>query len=249
MGDRLAEKRAMSRHRIAKRIAITVALAAALAGLIWGAYFSPALMLDPAHVSVTGQGDTVNAAQVTAILSEQAGVPLPRVDTGDLRQQVEALNGVKEARIVRAWPRGLTAHLLARQPAAAVPAAGGYAIIDAEGVRVAVAPEPGEGLPIIVLPLIDGEPEAQAPAVQQPAALTAALTVLHALPEDLAADVRQVEVSTRDDVRTVLHSGQVIRWGDSTRLPVKLAVVRTLRDADPHSREFDVSAPEIPVTR
>lgn len=246
MADRLAERdaerAAMARHRFWVRAGWVVGAAAAAAALGWGAFFSPLLALAPEQVVVTGEGSTVDVAQVRDVLADDTGVPLPRLDTVAMRERVLALNAVKDVRITRAWPDGLDVVLTAREPVAAAPGKDGYALLDPEGVQVGVADPPPDGLPIVSVPL-DAEPATGA------LALAAALRVLGALPPDLSSQVAEVSADTQDDVQTRLHDGALIHWGNGDRIALKVQVVQALRAAEPGARILDVSSPELPVTR
>ncbi|RZS61288.1 cell division protein FtsQ/DivIB [Xylanimonas ulmi] len=229
----------MRRHLVVRRLGVWAAAVAAVLVLAWAAFVSPLLALDMREVSVTGQGSTIDVAQVQAVIGEEVGVPLPRIDTVALRQRLLELNGVRDASILRDWPHGLAVTLTSREPVAAAPVDDGFALVDADGVRVGTTPEPPEGLPVVEASLDDD----QAPA------LVAALRVLAGLPAELADQVTQVSAATRDDVRTTLSSGQVIKWGSDDRVALKLAVVQALRQAAPDAQVFDVSSPDLPVTR
>ncbi|WP_245885605.1 cell division protein FtsQ/DivIB [Xylanimonas oleitrophica] len=229
----------MRRHRMWRAAGIWTATLAVAGGLGWVAFFSPVMALDPQEVTVTGQGTTVDVAQVQEVVARQAGVPLPRLDTVRLRDEVLGVGGVKDVRVARAWPDGLTVALVSREPAAAVPVEGGFVLVDLEGVQVGGLPEPPEGMPLVHVPL--GEDDA--PVLQ------AALHVVAGLPSHLAAEVTEVGAETRDDVRTRLASGQEVRWGDDSRMAYKVVVVERLRQADPEAGTYDVSSPDLPVTR
>lgn len=239
MARRLAEKRAMQRHRTVRTIALWATGSVLLGVLVWGAFFSPLLALDVQRAEITGQGSTIDVAQVQAVVAERNGVPLPRIDTIGLRNEILELNGVKDVTIHRAWPHGIAVVLTSREPVAAIPADDGIALVDAEGVRVGTVAERPPGLPEIEVGL--GPDDAPA--------LEAALHVLAGLPPELSSQVTHASAATRDDVRTTLASGQVVRWGSDDRIALKIAVVRTLQQQAPAAQVFDVSSPDLPVTR
>ncbi|WP_242496271.1 cell division protein FtsQ/DivIB [Xylanimonas protaetiae] len=239
MTRRLAEKRAMRRHRVLKTLSLWTAAAVALGVVVWGAFFSPLLALDAQRVEITGQGTTIDVAQVQAVVAEKAGMPMPRLDTIDLRNRILELGGVKDVRITRAWPHGLGVALTSREPVAAVPADDGVALVDADGVRVGTVPDRPEGLPEVRVGLGADD----APALQ------AALRVLAGLPPELASQVTRVTATTRDDVQTTLASGQTVKWGSDQRMALKVAVVQTLQQAAPDASVYDVRSPDLPVTR
>jgi cell division protein FtsQ len=239
MTQRLAEKRAMRRHRTLTTLALWATGLLALVALVWAAFFSPLLAFDVHRAEITGQGTTIDVAQVEAVVAARHGVPLPRIDTIGLRNEILELNGVKDVEIHRAWPHGIEVVLTSREPVAAIPSDDGVVLVDAEGVRVGTLPERPEGLPEIEVGL---EPD-DAPALE------AALRVLAGLPPELSAQVTHVSAATRDDVRTTLGSGQVVRWGSEDRIALKIAVVQTLLQQAPDARVLDVSSPDLPVTR
>jgi cell division protein FtsQ len=239
MTRRLAERRAMHRHRVWRAVALWAAAAAVAAALVWVAFFSTVLALETHRVEVSGQGTTIDVAQVRQQVAPHAGVPLPRLDTVALRQRILGLNGVKDVRLSRAWPHGLVVDLVSREPAAAIPVDGRVALVDVEGVRVGTAGRAPRGLPVVEVGL---EPK-DAPALQ------AALHVLAGLPPGFSKNVTHVSADTRDDVRTTFASGQVVHWGSDARVAYKVKVVRALRKADPDAGVYDVSSPDLPVSR
>ncbi|PFG42853.1 cell division protein FtsQ [Isoptericola jiangsuensis] len=238
MNDRLAERSAMRRHRSWRTVLVAVLVAALLGGAVWAAGWSDLLALDPAEVSVTGEGSTVDADAVRDVVLAAAGTPLPRVDTSAMSAEILALRGVKDVAVRRAWPQGVTVELTARVPVAAVPDGGSYVVVDAEGVRVATRSSAPRRLPVVSVPL-DGDPDV----------LEAALAVVAVLPPKLAAQVEEVGATTQDDVETVLRDGTTVRWGGQERLELKVEVVRSLRKLAGDATVIDVSSPDLPVTR
>lgn len=236
---RFAERARAHRVRTWRRAAAWAGGAGAFGLLAWVLLGSPVLALDPEQVVVTGAGTVVRTGDVDAVVDEVAGVPLPRIDTIGLRSAVLDVPGVREARVTRAWPRGLSIALVAREPVAAVPDGERVQLLDVEGVAVGRAKKAPEGLPLVDVPLGDAR------------TLAAVLGVLEALPPELAADVRSVAAQTRDTVTMVLRDGARVDWGSADETELKAAVLQALRTAK-KSREatwFDVSAPTLPVTK
>ena len=246
--QRFAE-RAQARRRVTRRkVAVVVAVVVGVGVLGWAAFFSSLLGLDPVRVDVVGAldasddaalGGTVAVADVRAVVARHAGEPLPRLDTAALRTELLAVHGVKDARVVRRWPRGLTVTVTPRVPVAAVPTGDQVALLDADGVTLSTQPTAPAGLPVVGVPLDDTR------------ALGAALTVVDALPPELAAQVATVAAPTQDTVTLTLADGVQVVWGSAEDNPLKAQVVATLR-ADQTLTDvttIDVSAPRMPVVR
>ncbi|WP_265523338.1 cell division protein FtsQ/DivIB [Oerskovia flava] len=241
MAERLAERSAMRRHRIWRRALAWTAGAVALGAAVWVVFWSPVLGADPAEVKISGEGTVIDLAEVEAVVAQVDGVPLPRLDTLALREEIMALNGVRDVQILRAWPDGLDVVLQSREPVAAVPVDGAFALLDQEGVRVATTDAVPDGLPEIDAPL--DETGARS--------LHAALVVLGALPRELQLEVEEVSAATQDAVVMTLRDGAVVEWGSSQDAALKIEVLTMLRSL-PENEDvefYDVSAPTLPITR
>lgn len=247
--ERVAMRRRIARHKAYLAGAVVVLLGA----LAWLLLLSPVLALDAARVQVTGAGTVVDPADVHALVAEVDGVPLPRLDTVGLRDRVLDVPGVREAKVSRIWPHGLVVALVSREPVAAVPQQAppadtpdareqpGYALLDIEGFPVGWTPTPPEGLPVVEVPVGEGGERT----------LTAVLTILQALPPELSAEVATVRAETQDTVRMALRDGRTVVWGSANDAALKIRVLQTLRAAPAAAgaREYDVSAPTLPITR
>ena len=238
---RFAERARARRARTWRRVGWWSGAAALLAGFGWLVLLSPVMALDPDQVVVTGAGTVVRTGDVDAVVDAVEGVPLPRLDTIGLRTAVLDVPGVREARVTRAWPRGLTIALVAREPVAAVPDDDGEGVqlLDVEGVAVGKGEKAPKGLPLVDVPVGDAR------------TLAAVLGVLEALPSELAADVRSVAAQTQDTVTMELRDGARVDWGSADQTELKAAVLQALRTAEQSmdSAWFDVSAPTLPVTK
>ncbi|GEK19128.1 hypothetical protein CPE01_28610 [Cellulomonas persica] len=240
---RFAE-RAKVRRTIARRQAISLVSAGlAVVAVAWVLLWSPVLALDPDElaIEIQGAGSVVASDQVREVVAERDGTPLPRLDTGGIRQDVLDVPGVREASVSRDWPHGLTVTIVAREPVAAVPAQGrsGYTLLDEEGVQVGhVRKAPGE------LPVVD------VPAGQK-RTLRAVLEVVHELPAELSAQVASISARTQDTVSMELRGGLRVDWGSSSDTTLKIAVLTTLlgSDAVKGATVVDVSAPRMPIIK
>lgn len=216
-------------------------MATALAAVAWVLLLSPVLALDAGRIEVVGQGSVVDADVVREVVARHDGTPLPRLDTVALRRAVLDVPGVRAAEVARVWPHGVSVTVVSREPVAAVPHAdGGVALLDTDGVQVGRAEAAPEGLPVVDVPLDEG-----------PRTLTAVLTVLQQLPDELAAEVGTVAARTQDTVRLTLRDGAVVEWGSADQGALKARVLQTLRTAPASAGAsvYDVSAPTLPITR
>ena len=239
MRERFAERARAQRARLWRRAAWSTLGVVVSGTLAWLLLWSPVLALVPGQVVVTGAGTVVRSGDVDAVVAGVDGIPLPRLDTIGLRAAVLDVPGVREARVTRAWPRGLSIALVAREPVAAVPDGERVQLLDVEGVAVGRAKKAPDGLPLVDVPVGDAR------------TLAAVLGVLEALPPELGTDVRSVAAKTQDTVTMELRDGARVDWGSADETELKAAVLQALRTAK-KSRDatwFDVSAPTLPVTK
>jgi len=236
---RFAE-RARARRRLARRQLAMIAGGVVGALVIaWLLFFSPVLALDTDQVTVSGAGSVVAVDQVLAVVDQRADVPLPRLDTITMRDEILDVPGVRGARVMRDWPHGISVTLVAREPVAAVPDGSRFALLDMDGVQVGRVDSAPKGLPVVDVPVGDKR------------TLDAVLSVLEQLPDKVLADVKSVSARTQDTVTMNLRDGVRVDWGSATRTPLKIAVLDALRasKAGKDAKVIDVSAPELPVTR
>ncbi|ROS77215.1 cell division protein FtsQ/DivIB [Cellulomonas sp. PhB143] len=254
--ERLAERRAMARRRRTRVVAAWAGGVVLVAAVVWALLWSPLLALDADAVSVQvaggdGAGRYVDTDQVVDLARADVGVPLPRIDTVGLREDVRQLRGVADARVVRDWPRGVEVTVRPRVPVAAVPSGGDVVLLDAGGATVATVPKSPGDVPEVTVPLEVGAGGVRGADAAATRALRSVLVVLDAIPPSMLDDVRQVGAKTQDAVTMTMRDGVTIEWGSDQDVDLKVRVLDVLR-ADPSTdgvRVFDVSAPAAPITR
>lgn len=241
MAERLAEQKAMRRHRLLRRIGIWALAVALLLVGSWVLFASPLFAFEPDHLVVEGSGTTVDMAAVVAVVSEHEGTSLALLSTSAVHDEVMSVQNIRDVSVVRQWPTGLSVRVVAREPVASVPVADGFALLDDDAVTVSTVPEAPAELPVITIPLTGHDTRT----------LDAALAVLASLPPALSAEVGSIAAETQDAVTLTLRDGVVVEWGASSDSALKVQVLATLRTnaVSAASRVFDVSAPTFPITR
>lgn len=228
-------------------------------------------------VTVTGT-HLVSPAQVIATAGVRDGTPLIRVDTARVTQRVEAIRQVASARVTKDWPDGLTIAVQERVPVLAIRmAAGGYDLVDHDGVIVRWSRARPAGLPLFLTTLPGSGLRGS-----QGVATTSA--VLGELPSWLSRLVTEVAVSGAsggsaignsapgnrgagtpassggalapttsgaaagpDEVTLYLTGGRTVVWGGTDRAGDKTRELTILLRQP--ARYFDVSAPGTAITR
>jgi cell division septal protein FtsQ len=219
-------------RRVRPLVALVLAVLLVAAG-VWAVWFSPLLAAN--HVDVTGTRALApvvvrNAAQVPL------GHPLARVDLNAVRTRVAALPEVKDVRVTRAWPHGVSIRVTERTAVAVVPRGSGFQGLAADGVLFRTYDARPPGLPVVRdLPGADTEARREA------------ARVVGSLPAAVLSRVDHVSVRTIDDIQLVMRSGRQVMWGDSTQSVQKAEVLTALMRLK--SSEIDVRVPGRPTTR
>ncbi|MFN2318824.1 MAG: cell division protein FtsQ/DivIB [Dermatophilaceae bacterium] len=230
------DRRVHARRRRTWKIAgALVALGVALGGAWWVLWRSDWLLVETVVVA-GAEPRWEETIRITAAVSQLQ--PMVEVDTGTASSVVEELPVVKEARVLRSWPRTITIEVTQREPVLAVrEGSGRFALVDDEGVTVEVVAEAPDGVPTL---LTRGESGATS------ASYRAAWAVLSALPDSLKGEVTTATVSSAE-LLTLELGERTIVWGGPQDLDLKLSVVEALLAAG--ESYIDVSAPRTPVTR
>ncbi len=95
--------------------------------------------------------ETGDESEVAAVFEPDNGQSLASVDVAERRQQLLAIQWVKEARVSKVWPNTVRVAVRERAPMALVPLAGGEAVrmIDADGILLEYRSAGNDGLPIM----------------------------------------------------------------------------------------------------
>ncbi len=228
--------RALSHRRRPWRRAVAAVLTVGLlAGVAWVVGWSDVLAVR--EVRVVGVSGAERDA-VAALVEVPDGTPLVRVDTAAIEARVRERVTIAEVSVRRAWPSTLEVQVVPRTAAIVVrDPQGRLEVVDATGVAFGVVSKAPPGIPVVT---------AKGERGTTPAALRTALTLLEALPADLADKVSAVSVSSAD-LATVTLGKRTVVWGGADEAERKVEIIRALLSTK--AKVIDVSAPDTPVTR
>lgn len=234
------EVRRFTRRSRRRRMAWIIGLGAigvVVLGVAVAAY-SPIMALTEVRVEGTNR---IDSAALQAVAEHQLGTPLPLIDHAALAESLQDFPLIETYSLERLPPGTLVVRIQERTPVGVVEDDRGFSLVDAAGVVVESAESQHEGFPLIEAPAgaTKGHP------------FRAAGEVIRALPPELRGEVVRVSASTADDVSLELASGARVLWGSAEDSPLKVRVLAALMaNASPDVvGQYDVSAPESPVTR
>ena len=191
------------------------------------------------HIDVVGDR-LVPRDRLLAVADVRLGEPLIRLDTGAVRDRVEAVQQVETARVERRWPATVRIVVRERTPIAAVQHDNRFLQVDRYGVTVLTSAARPRGLPSLTV----------ANPVQTDPSLRAGLAVIRVLPPWISHRVASVEASSPEAVTLRLKEGIAIVWGAPERTPDKLRLLYGLLSTTPRRgiKTIDVSSPEVVTT-
>lgn len=225
-------RRAWARRWGLWKPALAAVVLAALVGLgVWTVWFSDVLGVDDVTVSGTSYLDEEEVLSAAAV---PLGEPLARVDVAGVERRVAALAPVLEVEVRRELPGTVSVEVVEREAVAVLEIGSRIAGIDAEGVVFRDFRRAPKRLPR-VRDLADGDEDS----------LKEAATVVTAMPEGLAKQVRRVDVESVDMVTLVLTENRTVVWGSGENSAEKAAVLAALLKAS-DARTYDVSVPGQP---
>jgi cell division protein FtsQ len=212
-----------------------VLVLAILIGAGWALLGSSLLVVR--NVQVTGNR-LVPAAEVLAAADIRRGTPLESVNTTAAARRVERIAQVLSVTVSRSWPDTIVIEVRERTPELAVSSAGGFSLIDADGVTVRWLRHRPSGIPLLTSP---------SPLQRDSPGLRAAVSVLRQLPRSLRALVESVSAPAANAVTFRLRGGITVVWGGSALTPAKAAELTVLLGT--RARYYDVSDPSTAVTQ
>jgi cell division protein FtsQ len=191
------------------------------------------------HIDVVG-ARLVPRDRVLAVARVRLGEPLIRLDSGAVRDRVEAVPEVERARVERRWPATVRIVIRERTPIAAVQQDNRFLQIDRYGVTVLTSASRPRGLPLLTV----------ASPVSSDPSLRAGLAVIGSLPPWLSHRVAGVQARSPEAVTLRLEEGITIVWGAPESASDKLRLLHgMLGSTQRHAaRTIDVSSPEVVTT-
>jgi cell division protein FtsQ len=236
-----AQRRFVARRRAGRRRAARP-LILVLAGLItlgaggWLALNSSLVAVRTVTVEGTSR---LASADVLKVAGVRRGTSLFRLDAAAVARRVARIPAVAHVEVARDWPHSVVISVTERTPVAVVQGPAGAVLLDRAGVAFDTEPEPPPGL--VDVQLSEPVPGAGAPAAR------AAMQVLDALPAGVRQRVATVQAPSPLAVTLVLHGGRTVVWGSAADSRTKVAVLHALLHR--HARVYDVSTPDVVVTR
>lgn len=234
MRQRFARRQRARRWGLWRPVLALLVLAAAGAAVTWVVWFSPLLAVE--SVAVEGV-EHLTPEEVRAVAAVQDGTPLVKVDLAAAEWRVkESLAPVRKVRVVRDWPHTVRVEVTEREAVAVAEIGAVTKGMDSTGVIFRGYTKAPKGLPRVRV-----GSNADSDALEE------AAIVLSAMPDDLAAKVRRVNVESIDRITLVLRGGgRTVLWGSGEASEDKAAVLAALLKAK-KGKAYDVSVPGQPV--
>lgn len=206
-------------------------------------FFSPILAID----EIQHEGlDLVTQTEAEERTAELEGRPLPQVGEGTVTELFENNPAVDDVTLRAEPPNGLVVIVNEHTPIAMSPREKGYVVFSEDGTELAEITS--QKAQEFELPVV-----ASAADVADEDVFNTITEVLGSLPEDLRDQVRAASGSSIDSIELELTSGRTVMWGNSEEAEQKVNVLQALLGLDDEQSaeisEYDVSAPDFPVTR
>lgn len=206
-------------------------------------YFSPILAIE----EIEHEGlDLVTESQAVERTAGLEGKPLPQVGERGVNELFENVPAVKDVTLRAEPPHGLVVSINEYQPIAMGPRGKEYVVFSEDGTELAeITSKKAQEFDLPVV--------ASAADVTDEDVFNTITEVLGSLPNDLRDQVRAASGSSIDSIELELTSGKMVMWGNNEDAEKKAKVLEALLglkdDEAAQISEYDVSAPDFPVTR
>jgi cell division protein FtsQ len=196
----------------------------------WLVFFSS--VLGVREIQVVGNLG-LPAQRIQQVAGVAEGKPLATVDLAEVEDRIGRIPQIESVVVSRGWPGTLLVEIVEREPVAVVQVGLKFALMDRHGVVTEIRDVAPPALPVL---------RVDRPGPTDPAT-AAALTVMGALPADLAPRVAEVLAPSAETVSLRLKDGRTVVWGGGDRPADKARILVTLlrRQAD----TYDVSSPDV----
>jgi cell division protein FtsQ len=206
-------------------------------------YFSPILAIEEiSHEGLDLVAES-EAEERTAVLID---TPLPQVNDGNVTELFADTPAVDDVTLRAEPPHGLVVIVNEHTPVAMSPRGKQYVVFSEAGTELAEIPS--KKAQEFDLPVV-----ASASDVADQEIFDSITRVLGTLPDDLRDQVRAASGASIDSIELELSSGKTVMWGNTEQADKKVRVLEALLGLDKEQAakisEYNVSAPDFPVTR
>lgn len=227
-----ARMRTRSRRR---RLAVTLTVTACLLTLTGYLVLWHTSLIAVSGIRVRG-AKSVSTATVLAAARIRPGSPMAALDTAAAAARIEKIPQIASARVGRDWPGTVVISVVERVPAALVPQAHGYAVVDGGGVVFGHSDTVRSGLPVID---VSG-------AARDAEVVPGALAALRALPAEVDRRIAEITATDPYAITLTLTDGSTVNWGGGDDAVDKARDLVALMRLG-HAHHYDVSAPNAPA--
>lgn len=187
-------------RRVAIALCLVIVTGATIGGLTWFLLFSPAMLLHPAQVEVSGTR-YVSHDEIASVFSADMGRSVIRVPLEQRLASIEKIPWVRRAAVERVLPNRLNVAIVERAPVAFLSTNAGLKLIDADGVILDRPQGAHFNLPVV------GGLNAATPAAERARRLGMFSEFLEGIETVLPgadAGVSEANLSNPDDVQATL---------------------------------------------
>lgn len=233
MSESVSNVRSLNRKRRQKnrkRLLIGIVIFALAAVLIYVAYFSTLLTVKKITVIGNSIATSISIASESEI---QIGTQLARVNSDEVNQNLSDIPSIDQVEVRRVWPNEIILVVTERVAIGTIKVAGHWEFVDQNGVAYGKTFNQPKDLMVF--------------DVKQKLARVEVAKIYKNAPAWLISQIKSIGANSRDNVKIGLSDNRTVIFGDSSRIERKLAVLKVLLTKK--ARIYDVSAPDVPVTR